>query len=64
MYEFASVSAHTIVSNWQVWQARSETEELLGLDILVVSFSPFGECGQCTLHTLPHFLAFLLILAA
>lgn len=34
--------------------ASSEAEGLLGLDILVVSFLPFGECGQCNFHALPH----------
>lgn len=37
-----------------------ETEGLLGLHILcMVSFLPFGECGQCKFNALPHFLAWL-----
>lgn len=37
-----------------------KTEGLLGVHILcMVSFLPFGECGQCKFHTLPHFLALL-----
>lgn len=51
--------------NWWAWQAfyntcYCETEGLLGLHILcMVSFLPFGECGQCKFHALPHCLALL-----